>query len=313
MYWADVLRLLLFLFAVGAVYAAAARSIVRSIRDRRSPPASPPRRIEVWTRRVSLPLAAFGLACAAYGYFIEPVLLEVSRVQIGSARLPSGSLPIRIVHLSDIHSDPTSRLEPRIPEVVAAEKPGLIVFTGDAINDRRGLPHVRSCLARLAELAPAFGVRGNWDALRWGGVDLFAGTGVRELNGEAVKVDIGGTPVWVAGAPPWREDLFDRALAAVPPGAFTVFLYHYPDALDVLSNRGVGLVCSGHTHGGQVALPGYGALVTLARTGKQYEAGLYRKANTWMYVNRGIGMEGGFLPRVRFCARPEVTVIDMTN
>jgi predicted MPP superfamily phosphohydrolase len=75
----------------------------------------------------------------------------------------------------------------------------------------------------------------------------------------------------------------------------------------------IDLYLAGHTHGGQVALPFYGALITLSKTGKKYESGLHHLSNTYMYTNRGIGMEGGKAPRVRFCARPEVTVIDISN
>ena len=71
------------------------------------------------------------------------------------------------------------------------------------------------------------------------------------------------------------------------------------------------LYCAGHTHGGQVALPLYGALITLSKYGKRYEAGLYHEKDTWLYVNRGIGMDGGFAPRVRFWSVPELTVIDI--
>jgi predicted MPP superfamily phosphohydrolase len=60
-----------------------------------------------------------------------------------------------------------------------------------------------------------------------------------------------------------------------------------------------------------VALPFYGALVTFSVLGKKYESGLFREGATWMYVNRGIGMEGGFVPRVRFGARPEITVYEI--
>ena len=100
----------------------------------------------------------------------------------------------------------------------------------------------------------------------------------------------------------------DTALDRVPADAFTILLYHYPDEVERARKRRVDLYCAGHTHGGQVALPLYGALLTLSRSGKKYEAGLYRVGETWLYVNRGIGMEGSS-PRVRFCARPEVTVI----
>jgi len=60
-----------------------------------------------------------------------------------------------------------------------------------------------------------------------------------------------------------------------------------------------------------VALPVYGALVTFSKFGKKYEAGLYREGQTWLYVNRGIGMEGGGAPRFRFWSRPEITVFEI--
>jgi predicted MPP superfamily phosphohydrolase len=61
----------------------------------------------------------------------------------------------------------------------------------------------------------------------------------------------------------------------------------------------------------QIQLPFYGALVTLSKFGKKYEAGMYTVNETILYVNRGIGMEGGLAPRVRFLARPEITVFDI--
>ena len=62
-----------------------------------------------------------------------------------------------------------------------------------------------------------------------------------------------------------------------------------------------------------MALPWYGAMITLSKTGKMYESGLYRVGGTWLYVNRGIGMEGGPAPRVRFLARPEITILELTS
>jgi hypothetical protein len=78
-----------------------------------------------------------------------------------------------------------------------------------------------------------------------------------------------------------------------------------------LTNLGCDLYCAGHIHGGQIALPWYGALVTLARFGKRFESGLYQVGSTALYVNRGIGMEGGAMPWGRFCAGPEITVIEI--
>jgi predicted MPP superfamily phosphohydrolase len=163
-------------------------------------------------------------------------------------------------------------------------------------EDRTGRPHVR----RARQL-------GSW---YWSDLDLFGGTGAYELRGEAVRVDVRGTALRLAGVPVGRERQIGAILDAVPAGDFLVLLHHYPDEILGVAGR-VDLYCAGHIHGGQIALPFYGALVTLSRLGKRFEAGLYRVGATWLYVNRGIGMEGGRIPRVRFCARPEVTVIEV--
>ena len=92
---------------------------------------------------------------------------------------------------------------------------------------------------------------------------------------------------------------------------FGVLLHHYPDLIEEPAVSKVDLYLTGHTHGGQVALPLYGALITLSKHGKRYEAGKYVVGDTILYVNRGIGMEGGRVPRVRFWARPEITVFDI--
>ena len=97
----------------------------------------------------------------------------------------------------------------------------------------------------------------------------------------------------------------------MPSDAVHIFAHHYPDEIYEAAKHGVDLYLAGHTHGGQVALPLYGALVTLSRYGKRFEAGLYHVGETALYVSRGIGMEGGTAPRVRFWARPEIAVIDL--
>ncbi len=316
----ETFVLYLFLILVFGVYALAAVFAV-NIWLRRAGYTRPATRRQLWLQRTVFALALLGLFCFAYGYFVEPYWPEVTHVRIESAKLPKGARAIRLVHISDLHSDPKVRLEERLPAIVAAEHPDLIVFTGDAINSPAGLPVFKQCLTRLAQIAPTYAVQGNWDVWNWTELDRFADTGARELKGEAVRLDIAGTSVWLAGMPvggDWvsgettsaRREL-DRALGAIPPEAFSVFLYHYPDEIEAVAARKIDLYLAGHTHGGQVALPLYGALITLSRYGKRYEAGLYRVGQTTLYVNRGIGMEGGPAPRVRFCARPEVTVIEI--
>lgn len=301
---------LFFVAAVLFVYLLAALALGRRVL-RRFGLARPPARRVAWAERASLVLAFVGLLCIAYGRFVEPYRLSVTRHRVETAKLARGTRPIRLVHISDLHSDPTPRLETRLPEVVAAERPDLIVYTGDSINSPGGLPVFRECLTRLARVAPTFVVRGNWDSLFWPALDRFGGTGARELRSEAVRFDAAGATLWIAGVPVMGEGQFEETFANVPEGAFTIFLHHYPDLIREVAARKIDLYCAGHTHGGQVALPVYGALVTLSKYGKRYEAGLYREGATTLYVNRGIGMEGGRAPRVRFWATPEVTVIEI--
>lgn len=264
-------------------------------------------------RRLLLGVVASGALCAAYAWLVEPYWPQVTHARVVSPRLPPGTAPIRVVLLSDLHSDPKPRLEERLPDLVAAQHPDLIVYTGDSINSVGALPVFKNCMTRLAQVAPTFAVRGNWDAWYWHDVPLFEGTGVRELDGDSVSVDVRGTTVWIGGVAVGHEDRAPAALAGMPGTSPALFLYHYPypDVLPEAERGRIDLQVGGHTHGGQVALPFYGAIVTLSRYGKQYEAGLYQVGTSHLYVNRGIGLEGGIAPRVRFFARPEITVVEL--
>jgi len=306
----ERLVVLVLLGGVLAVYGAAGAVVVEWVARHFRPAERPLSRPAAWARYAVLGLAGLGTLCVAYAHFIEPRRLQVTHVCITSAKLSSSSRSIRIVHISDLHCEAESGLEQRLPDVIRAEWPDIIVFTGDALNSAAGLPGFKDCMTRIGRIAPTFAVSGNWDAWYWRDLDLYGGTGVRRLTCEAVPVEVRGTEVWVAGAPPDGGETIGLTMARVPAGALCVFLYHYPSAIAEVSRCGADLLCAGHTHGGQVALPFYGALITLSATGKRHEAGLYRVDRTWLYVNRGIGMEGG-VPRLRFCARPEVTVIDI--
>ncbi len=308
---AEFIRVLLFLVIVGTIYALAALYAVRFLLHKFKRSTWALTRKQRWLRNGVFALAVAGLLCFAYGYFIEPYWVEITYQQIPTAKLAAGSRKIRLVHISDLHSDPKARLEPKLPDLIAKESPDLILFTGDALNSTEGLLVFRDCMTKLAAIAPTFAVRGNWDIAFWGRLNLFEGTGVKELNREAIPLTIETLTLWLVGAGAGDERGLQQAIQAVPDNALTVVLYHYPDLIQELAAQNVDLYCAGHTHGGQIALPFYGALITLSKYGKQYEAGLYREKDTRMYVNRGIGMEGGHAPRVRFCSRPEITVIDL--
>jgi predicted MPP superfamily phosphohydrolase len=295
-------RVDLFIAAIALVYLAALAFGIRALLH-----SSISRGLR-WTRRIVLALAVLGVGCFAYAWRIEPYWLDVTHTRVATAKL---SRAIRIVQLSDLHSEAEPRLEDRLPDAIAGEHPDLIVFTGDAINEPRGLDHFRSLMKRLAAIAPTYAVRGNWDISYWSRLDLFGGTGVVELTDAAVRAPLPGAEVWIAGAPVGDQREIPRVLATVPSGALSVLLFHYPDEIFLASALGVDLYLAGHTHGGQVALPWYGALVTLSKFDKRFEAGRYQVGRTTLYVHRGVGLEGGSAPRVRFCARPELAVIDL--
>ncbi len=305
----EILLAFLFVLVVVAVFLGAAALLLRRFLG------APPRPLGR-AGGVLVALAAIGILCIAYARLVEPRWLEVTTTRVPTTRLPPGHRGVRVVHLSDIHSDPTPRLEERLPAVVASLQPDLIVFTGDAINSPAGLPVFRKVLSRLASIAPTFAVKGNWENWYFRDLDRFAGTGARELNGDHASLDVDGVTVHVAGAAFDHPGLVDKAVRALPADGMAIVLYHapFPDLIAPERAPRVDLFCAGHVHGGQVALPAYGAIITNSRFGKRFERGLYRDADGFgfpLYVSRGVGMEGGSVPRVRFASRPEVAVIEL--
>ena len=310
---AEKVRVAVFLIVVGSIFAVAglwvAAWVLRKVRRRDEPKRSAAGR---WTRRSVLTAAGASVGCALWGRFGEPYRLEVTHTTIRTNKLRGATRPIRLVQFSDMHCDPTVRLERRLPGIVAECRPDLIVFTGDCVNSPAGLIHFKRCLAEIAGIAPTYVCRGNWE-LFFHGLDYFGQTGVVELDGSARRVTAAGASFTLAGQAVGNRTALIEALGDAPAEDFTVFLHHYPKEIYELSETGrVDLQLSGHTHGGQVSLPLYGALVTLSGHGKDLERGLYRFKDTTLYINRGIGMEGA-APRIRFGARPEVSVFELVQ
>jgi predicted MPP superfamily phosphohydrolase len=251
-------------------------------------------------------LALVGVICLLYGRFVEPYWLEIKHVSIPSKRIRPGT-SLRIVHFSDLHSGAGPRLEARLPELIAAQKPDVIVFTGDAVVNARGLPLAHGLFAALSSIAPVYAVRGNHDHPFKDKV--FAVNGVHDLERDVAELEVRGNRVYILGAADRSDDALPALVRSTPEDGFHILLYHRPDEIErIAALGGIDLYCAGHTHGGQVALPWYGAIITLTKLGKKYESGLYRVGDTYLYINRGLGMDR---PRVRFLARPEITVLDI--
>ena len=307
----DQIPALFFVAFVAVVYWLAARNLIVMALGRAGRAKVSSKRSAVYLRRTVFSLALIGLLCFAYGYFVEPYWPEVTHVELRTPKFAGTERTVRIAHISDLHSDPRARLEDRLPSLISEQKPDLILFSGDAVNSPDGIPVFRECLRQIAKIAPTYVVKGNWD-LSNSSADLYGNTGVHELTGEAATVDVRGARVWVNGAGVDRASRIPAILAEAPADAFTIFLYHYPDEIYAAADK-VDLYSAGHTHGGQVALPFWGALVTLSRYGKRFESGLFKVGQTYLYVNRGVGMEGDLAPRVRFWARPEITIYEIAG
>jgi predicted MPP superfamily phosphohydrolase len=254
-------------------------------------------------------LAAVVIICLLYGYFIEPYWIDVNVMTIRTAKLKNAGF--RIVQISDLHCDEKPRNEEETLRIVNGLKPDIIVATGDYLNQASALPRLQEMLSRLEAPLGKFAVTGNFEAHRRRALDMLDGTGFRWLERETVLVAKGADNIGIFGMDFVRSEGLRESIPDFPSDRFDIFLFHTPDLIEDVNGLGIDLYLCGHTHGGQVALPGYGALITFSKFGKKYESGLYQVGETTLYVNRGLGMEPSPGPPVRFLARPEIAVFDI--
>lgn len=262
-------------------------------------------------------LAAVGGGYGGYRYTsqIETEWLEVESVQIPLKNLPSALEGFKIAQLSDLHLRPFTTLEflQKAVDRTNQLQADLVVLTGDFVS--REAEAIFELAPVLAGLNPKYGLYaalGNHDL--WSNQAVvragLAEQGIPVLQNAGRSIGVGPAQLYLAGVDDvWsgQPDL-NSALADAPPEVPVILLAHEPDLADrFVADGRVSLQLSGHTHGGQVRLPGIGALV-LPRFGKKYDLGLYRVGDTWLYTNRGLGVVG---PPIRFNCRPEITEITL--
>ncbi len=257
-------------------------------------------------------------ATAAYATWIEPFRLGVSRERFTHPRGPDR--PLRLLHISDLHVEGWSPREDAVLAQVEALAPDLIVVTGDYLNlssisDPAAQRDVRALLSRLDAPLGVYAISGSPVVDQPAIIgQLLSDLPLRWLQDEGVALPLsndGGRTLWLIGVRnTYIEDrdaaAIRRLMAQAPPDALTVLLYHTPDLMPVARELGVDLYLCGHTHGGQLRLPLYGAIATSSKWGKRYEMGRYREGETTLYVSRGLGVEGLGAPRARFLSPPEI-------
>jgi uncharacterized protein len=223
------------------------------------------------------------------------------------------NLPLRVAVMGDIHFDPLyeeAYIAATVTEINGLH-PDLILYTGDFItNQSRRVHDLAAILSLGTARLGAYAVPGNHD--HWAGLagitSALEKKGIRFLRNKCValpdedQVFLSGLDSFWAGTPD------PSVLAATPENSRHILLVHEPDSFLQVTDPRVKLQISGHTHGGQVRLPFYGALV-LPRFGRNFEMGLYKQESRSLYVNRGIGT---LLPHVRLNCAPEITVFELT-
>jgi uncharacterized protein len=271
-----------------------------------------------WTRRA----LAHGLGALGGGALLaltEPYRPVLTETLVVLPELPPAFDGVRVLHLSDLHVQKAFPLEALAPALKLAEsaRADLLVLTGDYCWDRepsnaRTLAQCAAALESLARSCPlgAFCVFGNHD-FPLPPADPERGpwesAGIRPLLDQAVEVRRGNDSLQVVGL---RSALVRpvspmSVLAQAPAEAFKLALWHEPDRAAEVAQAGASLLLCGHTHGGQLVLPGIGPL-RLPALGQKFPGGLHRLGNMPLFVTRGLGV---LPPRLRFCCPPEVSVL----
>lgn len=289
------------------------------------PPADPPNRRSVWSRRKWLKWAvpAIGLGCFADAFFVEPTWVEFVHRDLPMENLPADWDGRTLVQLSDIHVG--QRVSDdyliRTFEQVAALMPDVVVVTGDFVTSYARVPPRRKQIDRVYSHLPrgsaaTLGCLGNHDygfsddgsALSDQLIDILRDHGLQLLVNAAS--DLGG--LQIAGVDDlWHGDCRVRdALRQTTPDAARLVLCHNPDGADLPDWNGYrGWILSGHTHGGQCKPP-FLPPPLLPVKNRRYTAGEFSVADgRQLSINRGLGH---LLP-VRFNCRPEVTVFRLVG
>lgn len=229
--------------------------------------------------------------------FRGPVHFEWTSMRVPVPGLPPELNGFRFVHLSDIHARHYwSPAYDTLIERLQKSPPDLLLITGDFINDlndhRPGLRVLKRLVPHLASRLGTFAVLGNHD------VDLVApelvGMNVTLLDSRRALLEgAAGARVELIGlCGVDRRDLDEKYIRTLPPReprTLRIVLSHFPDHFRLTKPLAADFFLSGHTHGGQVCLPGGWPLITHDRMPKKYAKGIHRFGPTWYVVSRGLG------------------------
>ncbi len=254
---------------------------------------------------------------AGYGYFYERHRVQVARASLPVSGLPEALNGLRVALVTDTHfsrSVPAEDIEAAV-RLTLQERPDLIILGGDYVTwggdsdtkgDRGYVSGAADLLAPLTAPHGVFAILGNHDDDR-DMPEALTAKGFTVLRDARTRVTIRGEPLEIAGIRFWTRRVEHIARVLRGATATTVLLAHDPRRLIEAAALNVGAVFSGHTHGGQVVLPGVGAI---AARRFPVVAGIGQRENTSIFVSRGIGTV--YLP-VRFNCPPEIAIVALES
>jgi hypothetical protein len=259
--------------------------------------------------------AAGGALGLAYG-LMEAKWLRITEVTLTVPNLPAAFKGKRVAFLADLHHGPYVPLSyvRHAVDMALALNADLILLGGD--YPHRGIPYVAPCIRELSRLRAPLGVYavlGNHD--HYDGCQPYVSAALREaripeLTNRGLWIHAEGARFWLCGVDDyWRgvQDL-PAALGPATMNDAVILLSHNPDYVEEIHDARVGLVLSGHTHGGQVNLPVIGAPAVPSIYGQKYAHGLVQGPVAQVFVTRGIGT---IVPPVRFNCRPEIVLVTL--
>lgn len=264
---------------------------------------------------INLIFELIGLVLMIFGFVYEPSVINVSNIVLTSKKLKQTG-KIKFVQIGDIHLEKPGIRETKLVEIIKRINPQFILFTGDFLNlsnneNPDSINQIINLFNKINQISPIYFVTGS------PAVDLpmTIETIKKSIKSNHVydrieEIQIDNTTVNIIGLNCSHNpglDIKNLKKLSVTHEPFNILLYHSPDLIyELEKNSNIDLMLSGHTHGGQVRLPFFGALFTGSLYGRKLQNGLYKLNQTCLYISRGIGLEGMGAPRVRFLCKPEV-------
>lgn len=260
-------------------------------------------------------------AIAYYATFVEPYRLEECTAAIPLKLAGHDSEQIKVVVLADLQFRRVTDYERDVVRRAMAHQPDIILLPGDVLQGssdvfREQGEATRDLLGRLHALGGVYLVKGDVDEIHEL-TSMIDGTQVQLILEDVLRTKVRGLTFAIGGIKtqydsPGAADTV-RRLESADDADVRILLSHRPDiALHLRPDSNVDLVVAGHTHGGQVQIPGFGPLITATRVPNHVAGGGLSELNgNLIYVSRGVGMERGQAPPLRLFCRPELSIIDL--